>query len=139
MTELINELSEINYLQENEHLGKLFPKGVYLDMSKLTVNGHSFGAITSILAGAQDKRVKASLSLDPWFFPISRPEAWISWTWRKAGNKPLQSLRTDTFNETQRKEFPKVDEMCKEYFESAHESSGGLVEHVRLINTGHFD
>lgn len=40
---------------------------------------------------------------------------------------------------TQRKEYPKVDEMTKEYFEQASEHSGGQVEHIRLVDTGHFD
>lgn len=86
---VIDELSEINYLQDDKVLGKIFPPAVYLDLKKMIVGGHSFGAITAILSGVQDSRVKATLALDPWLYPISQPDAWMSWAWRRAGKKPL--------------------------------------------------
>ena len=37
-------------------------------MNKLIISGHSFGGMTAIAVGNSDKRVKACLTLDPWFF-----------------------------------------------------------------------
>lgn len=47
-----------------------FPQGVKIDENKIIVNGHSFGGITSNATAIEDERVKVSLSLDPWFFPV---------------------------------------------------------------------
>ena len=46
-----------------------FPEGVGLDMSKLTISGHSLGGITAIGTAVRDARIKVCLPMDPWFFP----------------------------------------------------------------------
>ena len=48
-------------------------------MQKIIVTGHSAGGITCLLAGVLDERVKASLALDPWFFPINEDADWDKW------------------------------------------------------------
>jgi predicted dienelactone hydrolase len=40
-----------------------------LDLTKIVVGGHSFGGITALGATCADRRVKACIGLDPWFFP----------------------------------------------------------------------
>lgn len=48
-----------------------FPKGVSLDFSKLVVSGHSFGGITALASAARDTRIKAILTMDPWYYPYT--------------------------------------------------------------------
>ena len=48
--------------------GGLWEKAA-LDLSKLVVAGHSFGGITAVGTTCADRRVKACIGLDPWFFP----------------------------------------------------------------------
>lgn len=40
-----------------------------LDLTKIVVGGHSFGGITALGTTCADRRVKACIGLDPWFFP----------------------------------------------------------------------
>ena len=67
MSSLIDELFEEDFLQTK--LG--FSRRFSIDIDKIIVNGHSFGAITSLATAVLDKRVKVTLALDPWFFPVS--------------------------------------------------------------------
>ena len=67
---LVNDLHDDNFLQKK--LG--FPEGISLDLTKLSVNGHSYGGVTSIVSAARDSRIKATLSTDPWLFSISRDD-----------------------------------------------------------------
>ena len=39
-----------------------------MDFGKIIVSGHSFGGITAIGAAINDKRIKACLPMDPWFY-----------------------------------------------------------------------
>jgi hypothetical protein len=41
---------------------------VSLDIDKLIISSHSFGAMTGIRASALDKRIKAVVNLDPWLY-----------------------------------------------------------------------
>lgn len=45
-----------------------FSSHAKLDMSRLIVGGHSFGGITAITVAERDERVKACVTLDPWFW-----------------------------------------------------------------------
>jgi len=38
-------------------------------LDKLIIGGHSFGGITAISTTHKDPRIKACLSMDPWFYP----------------------------------------------------------------------
>lgn len=67
MSSLIDELFEEDFLQKK--LG--FSSKFSIDTEKIIVNGHSFGAITSLTTAVNDSRVKVTLALDPWFFPVS--------------------------------------------------------------------
>jgi len=40
-------------------------------LDKLVVAGHSLGGCTALRVGSSDKRVKATLTNDPWLMPIS--------------------------------------------------------------------
>jgi hypothetical protein len=41
-----------------------------LDMEKLTIMGHGFGATTAIVAASKDKRIKKVITFDPWLAPL---------------------------------------------------------------------
>ena len=36
--------------------------------------GHSFGGMTALLAAMEERRIKATLAMDPWFKPVSQSE-----------------------------------------------------------------
>ena len=67
MLALVDQMhEEPNFLQKE--LG--FPETVSLDLDKLAVSGHSFGGISAVLVASKEPRVKACLSMDPWFLPF---------------------------------------------------------------------
>jgi len=66
--ELIDELYEKDFFKQ-ETLN--FPDDLKLDLDKLVVAGHSLGGCTALRVGSSDKRVKATLTNDPWLMPIS--------------------------------------------------------------------
>lgn len=45
-----------------------FRESVRLDLDKLTLAGHSFGAMTAIATAKLDARVRACITLDPWLY-----------------------------------------------------------------------
>lgn len=59
--------SEHSYLQNKL---KGFPANVQLDLSRLIINGHSFGGSTAVMACVQDARFKACITTDAYFFPL---------------------------------------------------------------------
>ena len=63
---MIDQISQPNFLLKT--LGAEF-KQAKLDLKNIVVAGHSFGGITALGAACADQRVKAAVSLDPWFFP----------------------------------------------------------------------
>ena len=65
--DFIDEIYEPNFMQSK--MG--FASEVSLDLDKLVVSGHSFGGITAISSAVKDKRIKACLPMDAWFFPVS--------------------------------------------------------------------
>lgn len=65
-----------------------FDVNVVLDLDKLSVGGHSFGAMTGIAVANEDERAKASFGLDPWIwtnveeidegkFTVDKPNCYI--------------------------------------------------------------
>jgi len=58
-------MEEKNYLGMNLQ----FPKNIQLDLSTLSVMGHSFGGLTAIAAAAKDDRIKAVCAMDAFFYP----------------------------------------------------------------------
>lgn len=56
------------------------------------MNGHSFGGITSMAVASEDERIKACLTLDPWFFPITDELHSLDI------KVPLQTLMTEKMN-----------------------------------------
>ena len=61
---LIDQISQPDFLKKT-----LGFKKAKLDLKNIVVAGHSFGGITALGAACADQRVKAAVSLDPWFFP----------------------------------------------------------------------
>ena len=45
---------------------------IILDIDKLVVSGHSFGGATALKVSHTDRRSKAVLTMDPWFFPFKK-------------------------------------------------------------------
>lgn len=64
---LITETFEKNSLLEKA----LFPEWVKLDKDRVIACGHSFGGITALSTASIDTRIKATLSMDPWMFPVT--------------------------------------------------------------------
>ena len=60
-------------------------------MNNIFVNGHSFGGATSLAISSQDKRVKACLALDPWWFPHKDEYDKIKF------KVPVQLLHSETY------------------------------------------
>ena len=57
--------------------------------NNLHLLGHSFGGSSVLLAAWQDSRVKSTMALDPWMFPLSRQEFKI--------DKPTTVVNTEKF------------------------------------------
>jgi cephalosporin-C deacetylase-like acetyl esterase len=43
---------------------------VELDMERLTIMGHGFGATTAIMTASKDNRIKKVVTYDPWVSPL---------------------------------------------------------------------
>jgi len=41
-----------------------------IDENRIFCAGHSHGGMTALFTGTREPRVKAVISLDPWFFPF---------------------------------------------------------------------
>lgn len=63
---LIDEISRESGRALLSRIG--FSPSFELDLSKLTISGHSFGGMTAIKVAKDDPRVKLCATLDPWFF-----------------------------------------------------------------------
>lgn len=65
--QLINEMQAMaqNSLSSGEN-----GAGADLDMEKLTIMGHGFGATTAIAFSSKDKRIKSIVTFDPWLSPL---------------------------------------------------------------------
>lgn len=61
-----------------------------LDLSSLTMMGHSFGGATSMLAMSLDDRIKYGIILDGWMFPLKEEDLVIK--------QPLLFINTQTFH-----------------------------------------
>ena len=66
---IIDELSNAS-----GSIGKLFGNKLNLDMSRLTVMGHSFGGVTAYTTAVEDGRIKHCVMIDPWLmvFPFEK-------------------------------------------------------------------
>ena len=51
-------------------IGKLFGSKLNLDMSRLTVMGHSYGGVTAYATAREDERIKNCVLIDPWLRPL---------------------------------------------------------------------
>ncbi|XP_026471874.1 platelet-activating factor acetylhydrolase-like [Ctenocephalides felis] len=83
----------INIMErEKDNMKLLDFKGI-LDMSQLAVMGQSFGAATSLLVLANDKRVKSGVILDAWMFPLKDMKALP-----ERVTQPMIFINTQTFH-----------------------------------------
>lgn len=105
-----------------------FPLGVTLDLSRLIIAGHSFGGVTAIGVAAQDPRVKAVLTLDPWLLSIMKEVKTMKI------KQPLQILYSETF-ESFGRVTPGAMEIKAEFLESQKENKN--LEVLTLKNHGH--
>ena len=62
---VIDELSNFS-----GSIGKLFGSKLNLDMSRLTLMGHSYGGGTAYATASEDERIKNSIMVDPWLKPL---------------------------------------------------------------------
>lgn len=63
---LIDELAKDSGRQILTKMG--FPATCTLDLSKLTIGGHSYGGMTALKVAHEDSRVKLCALLDPWLY-----------------------------------------------------------------------
>lgn len=61
---MIDDLFIENFLQTT--LG--FGPSAQMDLERLIIGGHSFGGMTAIEVAANDERIKAVFSFDPWLW-----------------------------------------------------------------------
>lgn len=85
--ELINKGEAKNILKSELDLNIFKDR---LDLSSISMMGHSFGGATSMLAMSQDDRLKCGVILDGWMFPIKEENLVIE--------KPLIFINTLTFH-----------------------------------------
>lgn len=67
ITQMINEISTWS-----GSLSKLFGNQIELDLSRLTVMGHSYGGCSAYKVASQDERVKHCVLFDPWMTPVEK-------------------------------------------------------------------
>jgi platelet-activating factor acetylhydrolase len=65
---LINILFDPDTLEHLLRVSLRFPADFHLDLSSLTLSGHSFGGMTAIDTARLDPRVSLVLTMDPWLF-----------------------------------------------------------------------
>jgi pimeloyl-ACP methyl ester carboxylesterase len=70
---------------------------VKIDTSAFLVAGHSMGGATALMTGLKDKRVKAVLALDPWYFPIQDEIATEEAVYSKE-DPPVLLIHSSTFH-----------------------------------------
>lgn len=73
---------------------KLLNLKVKLDLSKLIMNGQSFGGSTAVRVAKSEPRAKAVLTMDPWFFPNKEEMAKGDF---HGINKPMFFVNTERF------------------------------------------
>ena len=62
---ILSNVARPDFLKET--LGK-----AKLDLKSIAIIGHSFGGITSLQVGLTTLKLKACISLDPWFLPTEK-------------------------------------------------------------------
>lgn len=68
-----------------------------MNMEKLSMNGHSFGAMTSVAASIEDRRIKACTSMDPWIGICIENQDLTSYNFAKMNPIPCQVLTSEGF------------------------------------------
>ena len=131
VTDFIDELSEDQ--QDFCQTRLMFPEGVSLDMSKLIVNGHSFGGMTSIASAIRDDRIKATLSLDPWFMCVSRND--FS-KYNLGPSLPMQALWSEKFFQFENGAYDHV-KARDGFFEASKQEGNRRIEVIVLMQHGH--
>ena len=63
----VEEVQSILNTIEKPGFSKIFGK---IDLTRVAVSGHSFGGITALQVGLQNKKIRAVVSLDPTFSPV---------------------------------------------------------------------
>ena len=93
---LVQELHDRpDYLQSELN----FPESIALDLSKLTMIGHSFGGMTALKVCAVEPRIKACLTMDPWFIPGAVRYHTLAALLTVFQNKPIQHLFSEDLHE----------------------------------------
>ncbi|PSN34783.1 hypothetical protein C0J52_06205 [Blattella germanica] len=92
MENLNSGSSIVNVLHTNFNLSQF--KG-RLNLTNMTMMGHSFGGATALLALKGDRRLKFGVILDPWMFPL-KEESDLS----TCIKQPLLFVNTETFHIT---------------------------------------
>ena len=90
--EIIDEISDPSY----PFSGVGLTGGVYFDMSKLIVAGHSMGGVTALRIGQSDPRVNCILTLDPWLLPIHKEVLAGKFNYSKE-NQSLMIINSEIF------------------------------------------
>ena len=88
----------IDSVTKPEFMKKIFNSEVTteIDLDQIFMAGHSHGGMTSMVVGTQESRIKAVISLDPWFFPFSEEIKKDDFHYSDK-NPPILVIRSDTF------------------------------------------
>jgi len=68
VNEIKTVIDEIN--TGSGSISELFGTKLEIDMSRLTLIGHSYGGVSSYVTSSEDNRVKNCIMLDPWLAPV---------------------------------------------------------------------
>eukprot|EP00331_Platyophrya_macrostoma_P027449 CAMPEP_0176438974 /NCGR_PEP_ID=MMETSP0127-20121128/19640_1 /TAXON_ID=938130 /ORGANISM="Platyophrya macrostoma, Strain WH" /LENGTH=366 /DNA_ID=CAMNT_0017823101 /DNA_START=327 /DNA_END=1427 /DNA_ORIENTATION=+ len=146
----MNEIRRMIYELTNSSgsLKELFGSNLNLDMSRLTVMGHSYGGATSYLTAWENDAVKNLIMLDPWLYPVQsesldkplncnillfeshdwndlRPEFAIT-----ARNKQVVEAQKDSKTAAI---YCQIPESQHNHFSDDHLVVGGLYEYLKVI------
>ena len=86
--------------------GKL---GVTLDIERLVIAGHSFGGITALQMGI-DQKSAAVVSLDPWYAPVQKNILKENNYYLDHGSPPTLIIHTTKFPEAREKFMGKQED-----------------------------
>ncbi|EAR90798.1 platelet-activating factor acetylhydrolase (macronuclear) [Tetrahymena thermophila SB210] len=101
----------LKVVSNKDMMAKLFEQEVNLDTNNIVLMGHSFGGVTAVQAGMENKKFKAIIGLDPWLYP--QKDSVLT----KKYNNPILIINTETFAE--KNSYYRLNEKCQEIYDSS--------------------
>jgi alpha/beta superfamily hydrolase len=119
---------------------QVFSNGdIMVDLSKLTVCGHSFGGLTALEVAKTNKKVKSSLILDPWYFLKSQDISRNLYHFDDT-SPPSLIIHTTHFPADIKKEFGNLycQKTCVDTFLADSVDKNAAIEQVEILGSYHF-